>query len=342
MERDPVLGTKVFFLTDVFEGQQDKYKEAERWVPLANGIGFGKVFLNLKYKPVKLTLPPELRGSDVGTMIIDRITFTGLQPPFSSEYTNSTKAILALNVDPVILKRIKARDLSQDGPDIGWSKRKMYFPLTMRYRTALYIHVLQGNFSSSKATGRLWLKTVQDTCWQEAVIGLHDYCPEHSKEANRNEDPWDTAGKYGQVKIRFKIMPGFSPVHTNLRSFRNDMLGADPFHDESLRSKAQQWIKEEEEGLLAHEQEEEAHRRRESNITELSEEYGQQQQGEDTDDQFFRDMRELNRAPHIARYRILRKLTWGTDIVRHRIETAREGFNSEARASRTVTKELNT
>lgn len=334
MERDPVLGTKVFFLSDIFGNQHEKFKEVERWVPLANGIGFGKVLLNLKYKPVKLTLPPELRGSDVGTMVIDRITFTGLQSPFSSDYTSSTKANLALNMDPVILKRVKARDLAQDGPDITWAKRKMYFPLTMRYHTALYVHVMQGSFASCKATGRLWLKTVQDACWQEAVIGLHDYRPEHSKEANRNEDHWDTAGKYGQVKIRFKIMPGFSPVHTHLRSFRKDMLGADPFHDESLWSKTQQWIKEEEEGLL--EQEEEADRR-ESNITELSEEYGQQD--EEVDEEYFHDMREFSKAPHIAKYRVLRKLTWGTDLVRHRIETVRDGFNSEARAYRTVTKE---
>lgn len=47
-----------------------QYKESERWVALANGIGFGKVLLNLKYKPIKLTLPPELRGS--GTLIVHR------------------------------------------------------------------------------------------------------------------------------------------------------------------------------------------------------------------------------------------------------------------------------
>ncbi|KAI8136766.1 hypothetical protein BJV82DRAFT_526545 [Fennellomyces sp. T-0311] len=328
LERDPVLGTRVFYLKDMFGDQPDKQKEAERWVALANGIGFGKVLLNLKFKPIKLSLPRELRGSDVATMIVDRVEFK-VKQPLSPHYARSTKATLALNVDPVILKRLKSRDISSDADMMVWNKsRPMYFPLTMRYRTAMYVHISQGNISTTKAMGRLWLKNTCDNVWQEATIGL--YAPR--SDCNKNEDDWSPDdGEFGQVLLRFKLVPGFSPVHTHLRAFQLDMLGADPFHDETLQSKTEQWIKEEED------EEEAARRRRQSAVTEVSEVYGEND--EEADKEFLNDLKKYSKTQSIPRLFVLRKIRRGTDVVRHRVETVREGFNSDNRASRAVIKE---
>lgn len=63
IERDPVLGTKSLLLKDLFVDQEDKFKEVQQWIPLSNGIGFGKILLSIKYKPVKMTIPRELQGS---------------------------------------------------------------------------------------------------------------------------------------------------------------------------------------------------------------------------------------------------------------------------------------
>lgn len=283
---------------------------------------------------------------DVATMIIDEIRFTSLKAPFSSEDLRFTKAVLALNVDPVIIKRLKSADFKLEDEnradtqkDIIWSKRRVYFPLIMRYRTALYVHLFQGAFTSAKATGRLWLKTVCDHVWQEATVELHGYVSEGSKEANRNEDDWSTGDCFGQAKIRFRVVPGFSPVHSHLQSFKEDMVGADPFHDETLRSKVKQSIKEEQ--ALAEEhvrQQQEDLGRRASSVTELSAEYGEEDV--EADERYFSDLREYSkRHPKIPKYGPLRKLSWSTDAIRHKVETFRGGFNSERRASRSVAKE---
>lgn len=278
---------------------------------------------------------------DVGTMIIEQVRFVNLKSPFSTDHLRFIKAMLSLNVDPVIMKRLKTRDLRNENGEIVWSKRPMYFPLTMRYRTALYVNVQQGSITSSKAMGRLWLKTVCDGSWQDATIGLYD--PLSEKECNKNEDDWSPDdAPYGQMKIRFMILPGFSPVHTNLRHFRMDMLGADPFRDETLRNKARQLIEEEEA------QQEETHRG--SQATELSDVYGDEQeendennstlQGEeDAEQEYLKDLRDYNKPHKIPRLFVLRKAVRGTDFVRSRVEKMRDGFNSEARASRTVAKE---
>ncbi|OAD77023.1 hypothetical protein PHYBLDRAFT_165522 [Phycomyces blakesleeanus NRRL 1555(-)] len=384
LERDPVLGTYAFSLKDLFGPTIEKYKETERWVPLIKGIGFGKVSMLIRYKPVKLTLPRELRGADVGTLIIERVMFMGLKPPMEAETFKSTKAIVALNVDPSIHKRLRASDLKQlEGSNDGdndsgtagqyaWSRKRLYFPLTMRYRTAVYIHCFQGAMSGSKATGRFWLKEVCDNDWQEVLVGLHHYTPEKSKEANRNEDDWPLNGPYGQVKIRMKIVPGFSPVHGNLKSFTKDMIGADPFHNEDFKVKAQQWIREESSENTAAGTERSKSRRMSTATSEALKERQEHIQNEDeaededdnedynyddndngsSDDEFvlegsenedanyLENMHEGLKNKKLHKFKVMRKLEFGKDYVKQKVDTIREGFNSDDRAGRTMAKEI--
>ncbi|KAI8327289.1 hypothetical protein EDC96DRAFT_532234 [Choanephora cucurbitarum] len=356
LERDPVLGTRCMKLKDLFADQEGKFKEIQRWIPLADGIGFGKVLISLKYKPVKLTLPRELQGCDVGTLVVESLKLEKLNAPYAANYINSTKATLALNVDPVILKRLKSRNLSRESNIIeesphGWYGQQLFFPLMMRYRTAIYVHISQGSITSTKATGRFWLKDMVDNDWQYIKIGLHEYISERSKVANRNEDRWEQEGAFGYVVLRMKIVPGFSPVHTRLSTFNKDFVGSDPFYDETLKYKAQKWIKahndkqkgediEKEETGLDHEMHFDYGRRRSSS---LSSEYGESESEDeyDTEDEELHAgmVDEKKKKNKISKHRVVRKVAWSLDKVKHKVDIIREGFNSETRAGRTVAKE---
>ncbi|KAI9029659.1 hypothetical protein CLU79DRAFT_843161 [Phycomyces nitens] len=365
LERDPVIGTKSIALSELFADQKDTFKDVQKWIPLDNGIGFGKVLLTIKYKPVKLTLPRELQGSDVATLVVDYVSLSNLKPPFDPKYINSTKVVLALNLDPVIVKRLKPKDMKQqqDSEEMvsqneiyGWWHQHLYFPLSMRYRTALYVHVHQGTITATKASGRIWLKNLVDQEWHDIVVGLHPYCSEKSKESNRNQDDWDMDGELGQVTLRVKVMPGFSPVHTHLHSYKKDMVGADPFHDDAIKAKAQQWIHEQSadnndttadpELKEAVQQEREKKedieemkqgRRRSSS---MSSEYGEDDSDmEDKDYKYMEEMRSMFKSPKIRRNSVSRKLAWCTDKAKNKVDSIRDGFNSEARAAKNVTKE---
>ncbi|RCH86926.1 hypothetical protein CU098_002701, partial [Rhizopus stolonifer] len=346
LERDPVLGTKVLSLKEIFVNQHDKFKEFEKWIPLGDGIGFGKVLLTIKYKPVKMSLPRELQGSDVGTLVIDQLILEKINAPLDSTNINTTKATLALNVDPVIVKRLKSRDIQTDRA--GWYDRHLFFPLMMRYRTALYIHISQGSLTGPTVTGRLWMKEIVDNEWHDCLIGLYPHTSEKSKEANKNEDSWDPEGELGQIKVRLKILPGFSPVHTHLRSFTMDMMGADPFYNDTLKIKAQQWIKEQQdEGdepmdhdmQVALEEEKDKMRSRRSS-SEDSSEYGEEESDSDHSDEMKADMIEERKNSKINKHRVIRKLSWSMDKMKHKVDVLRQGFNSETRAKRAVAKEV--
>ncbi|KAI8375545.1 hypothetical protein BD560DRAFT_392622 [Blakeslea trispora] len=375
LERDPVLGTRCMKLKELFADQEGKFKEVQKWIPLADGIGFGKVLLSLKYKPVKLTLPRELQGCDVGTLVVESLKLEKLNSPFSDSYVNSTKATLALNVDPVILKRLKSRNLSKESDVVeesshGWYGQQLFFPLMMRYRTAIYVHISQGSITSSKATGRFWLKDMADNDWHYIKVGLHKHISERSKEANRNEDRWGEEGDYGYVVLRMKITPGFSPVHTRLASFNKDFVGSDPFYEETLKYKAQKWIKAhgekqneddlvKEETTLDHDMQSAIEEQKSKSIdkenasdldygrrrsSSLSSEYGESESEEEydsEDNELHAGMvDQKKKKKKISKHRVVRKVAWGLDQVKHKVDTIREGFNSESRAGRTVAKEI--
>lgn len=293
---------------------------------------------------------------------------------------------MALNLDPVILKRLKAKDISQQrsieermvqqegvvsqaqqktGP-YGWYEQHLYFPLMMRYRTALYIHINQGILTTTKSTGRFWLKHMVDNEWQDVVVGLHEHISEKNKESNSNENLWPIDGEFGQITLRMKIVPGFSPVHTHLKSYKYDMVGADPFYDEALKLKAQKWIKEQSknEGEETDEKDEvpfdynlqtavepekakisydsEGEEEPPTRVSSASFEYGDQDSidAEMDDTEIEADMMEQSKDNKISKHRVARKFSMSVDKVKHKVDVLREGFNSENRAGRAVAKEV--
>lgn len=265
------------------------------------------------------------------------MSFKSLKEPFDAKSLNSTKVTLALNVDPVIARRLKPRDLQSGGEGtdkLGWYNKHVYFPLIMRYRSALYVHVQQGNVAKHKATGRFWLKDMCDDEWQDVVLGLHKYLSERTKEANRNEDCWDTNGEFGQVVVRLKIVPGFSPIHSQLHSFSVDMVGADPFHDEDVRVKDQKWVMDQNGDGAG-----EASTTASLSSFDMSTDEDEASTLDENEGQYAEEMRDMLKSNRISKYQLLRKLSWGTDLVKRRVDHLYEGFNSEARISRTVTKE---
>ncbi|KAG0782777.1 hypothetical protein G6F62_009310 [Rhizopus arrhizus] len=305
-----------------------------------------------------MVLPRSLQGSDVGTLVVEKLTLNHLKAPMDSTVASPTKATLALNIDPAIIKRLKSYDVHTENGISGWYDRHLYFPLIMRYRTAIYVHIAQGVLAGTKATGRLWLKNLIDNEWQDVAVGLRSHISEKSSDANKNEDEWPENGDFGQVTMRLKIVPGFSPVHTHLRSFTKDMVGADPFYSDTLKFKAQQWIREEtsdSEPLnpdLQQAIKEEQDRTEESEKAsgpsseygeddDIDSEFEEDETGADLDDDDLReDMIGQRKESTISKHKVIRKLAWGVDKMKHKVDVFREGFNSETRAKRSVAKEV--
>ncbi|KAG2206827.1 hypothetical protein INT47_007583 [Mucor saturninus] len=239
LEDDPVIGTSIIKISDLFHDKSKKSKESERWISLSDGIGYGRVFLDLKYKPVKLVLPRELSGADVGTLVIDSVQLD-MKAPMNLSKIHLTNASFIINVEPEITRELKYNLLESHGKKTGWFKNNLYFPLMMRYRSALYVHLSQRH-NDRKVTACLWMKEIYDNDWQEVTIGLRPFTDGPAAD----ELPWGSDGPCGKITLRLKFVPGFSPAHTELPEFTTDMLGADPFQNDITRDKAHLLVRQE-------------------------------------------------------------------------------------------------
>ncbi|KAF1797109.1 hypothetical protein FB192DRAFT_1335564 [Mucor lusitanicus] len=358
LEHDPVIGTNVLKISDLFDGPVRKVKEAERWITLKNGIGYGKVLLNVTYKPIKLTLPRELSGSDVGTLVIQSIHLTNLKNTMDTKNLKHTRATISLNVEPKIQKHLQSSALTQEttGSTWGWSADSSYFPLLMRYKTALFIQLSQG-MGAHRATARLWMKEIVDYEWQDLTLGLHDYTPE-TGNGNRDELSWGSDGPNGYIVLRLKFVPGFSPVHAQLPSFKLDMLGADPFQKDDAWEKAHLLIQKEGSENYAisvpatcginKDKRDQASTSSSISVAQpstppevvLDPNTKSHQLMEIETATYLNAMRDDLRNSKIPNYRLLRKLSKGKDYFTEQFKTLREGPNSELRANKAVMKEV--
>lgn len=151
----------------------------------------------------------------------------------------TTKATFSINVSPKITRDLSHDLLNRVEDRIGWFRSNLYFPVMMRYRSGLSIHLFQG--SNRKVTARLWMKEIYDHDWQEISLALRPYTDQDPGD----EVPWGQEGPCGRILVRLKFVPGFAPVHTELPEFKVDMLGADPFQNDDIEEKAHLLVRQE-------------------------------------------------------------------------------------------------
>ena len=72
------MGVVSLRLTDIFQATS----QLSAWRPLLSGVGHGRARISLLFKPIKIYLPPTLRGWNIGTLLVDRISFYQLPNGF--------------------------------------------------------------------------------------------------------------------------------------------------------------------------------------------------------------------------------------------------------------------
>ncbi|CEP12508.1 hypothetical protein [Parasitella parasitica] len=198
LKQDSMAGTAVLKIGDLFDGPVRKVSACHCIYP---------------------GLPNYNIGLNVGTLVIQSITLRNLKKSMSSKKLKSAKATLSLNVEPRIQKVLQSNSLTQEKSSWEWSAGSSYLPLLMPYKTALHS-----------------MKEIVDYVLQEITLGLDNYTSETGK-GNHNELPWISDEPNGQIILRFKFVPGFSPLYAHLPSFKTDILGADPFQKDNAWEK---------------------------------------------------------------------------------------------------------
>lgn len=108
--------------------------EQRRWYPLEGGVGFGKIKVGLLFQPTNLTLPNNLLGNQVGTLVMDSLHIVSNLPTKAKEqyYLQSQ-----LELSP------HHPQCSQHHHDLNWERQQFLFPLTNRHQNAISITLKQ-------------------------------------------------------------------------------------------------------------------------------------------------------------------------------------------------------
>ncbi|KAL1922270.1 uncharacterized protein VTP21DRAFT_9809 [Calcarisporiella thermophila] len=244
-EHDPLLGLVLVRAHDFFCGrEQEGIYEVTRWFMLTRGVAYGHIRLSLIFRPIKISIPRQLKGYDVGTLVVSDVMAEGIVSPLL-ERLERTQLHLSLNMVPVsathaegygqlipdeIEDRVKTGSFGLGITEgrLVWEERRFELPVLRRYQTALVVRLVQKSSMKLKTTsalGKYWLKHLpSDGVEHEVVIGLNSVAGDEDidSQVNAKDELADQSGPLGKVRLKLCFIPGLSLSHSDLRGYRLD------------------------------------------------------------------------------------------------------------------------
>ncbi|KAI9141040.1 C2 domain-containing protein [Paraphysoderma sedebokerense] len=158
-EYNAVLGTVELDLCSI----NDK-GELSGWFELGKGCGSGKIRVHLKFKPVEMELPFNLRGWDVGSLILKSATVTHLDRLIHHK-PHCQLHVRVSSLEPMT-GNYKSTKISGNPPRWSEAELNTTIPIQFRYQSEItfLLETSHKIFSSSKSmlTGTLPLQNVID------------------------------------------------------------------------------------------------------------------------------------------------------------------------------------
>ncbi|KAL5612945.1 hypothetical protein BROUX41_003978 [Berkeleyomyces rouxiae] len=162
-EHDPILGVVPLKIAEVLHNTS----QITRWYPIDAGIGFGRVRISVLFRSIKLTLPPTLRGWDVGTFefTCDKITalnYVSKHRPKLRLRTGGSSAAVGREMCHVLNDGHVEWDISTHGKHDHAVLPGLRLPVRYRYRSPIFIEFWQPRKHNPDAFASLWLKDISD------------------------------------------------------------------------------------------------------------------------------------------------------------------------------------
>ncbi|KAF3929911.1 Tricalbin-1 [Arthrobotrys entomopaga] len=207
-ENNPILGCVVLPLSHVF---RDRSQVCDSY-PLVGGLGYGRVRISMVWRSVSCTLPREMLGWDVGTLVMEP-DFRGSED-LPQEICDCARITVKTNYGKK--KKVPA---SEDGNERGvWKREKqVHLPIKQRYSSHVMFLFRKNRVGtdSTVAFAVLWLKDIRDGEDCEIELPVWENDGENLTRAGSNIDK-DYGKKLGTVKMKLKLWSGLSGYHFGL------------------------------------------------------------------------------------------------------------------------------
>ncbi|KAJ9048194.1 hypothetical protein DSO57_1037495 [Entomophthora muscae] len=222
-EPDPVVGVANVDMASIFMDWDGKAPlEHSQWYSLQGGQGFGRVRFGFVIKPLEMQLPPQLTGSNVGTLVIDSLSIT------SSHYMDTREPFYIHAQLETNASAYQATQQAFNSPHrIEWEEDQLLFPVQDRYRNTIILSLRQKSLYTGDKNVKickLRLRDLLDSNVQSFTLALEDKLI--SSSLHIRVVPLSGPDENLTLTFRAGFFPGFSYAHR--RHFTTNLPGLDP------------------------------------------------------------------------------------------------------------------
>jgi len=216
-EADPIMGIITVQLADIFA----EASTVTETYPIQSGVGFGKANISFAFRSVQAQLPVNLRGWDVGTLIVSNVRFT---PNKESKIPPKGMSLRVYTHEATEVMKRKEADV--DGDTVIWDDEDLYLPVYSRYQSSVVFEFGSTGFGQIVGKGKpeamavLWLQDLTDNIEGEVelpvIVGENFGC----LRQNVIEDQTLKHHKFeivGTVVVRMVFSAGLDLEHEKLR-----------------------------------------------------------------------------------------------------------------------------
>jgi len=234
-ENDPIIGVVVLPLERLFKERS----QICDFFPLAGGIGIGRAKISLVFHSIKVDIPKNLLGWDIGTLVVSS-TITGHDLPegFSS-YRIRTYSVAEK-------KGGKGKYTSTDGQQLAWNtsgEKDVHMALSSRYADPVVFEFRKSvpGPDSTPALAVFWPKDIRDDTWESISLPVYTYTSEFFHELKNGQwrapDDENIRDKQiGVINMDVRFFSGLSGYHARIATakMRSVMEALDAAEDTDL------------------------------------------------------------------------------------------------------------
>jgi hypothetical protein len=199
-EQDPILGVVALPLAQVLKERS----QITTTLPLVGGVGYGRIKFSLIFRGVQASLPRQLLGWPIGTLVIEP---QGTADKLSSELSRCR----------LVFKTLYGKGRMMSNSDGTWHQRRdntICLPVKNRYASCLVVQFKRQNLGPdiTPAFCVLWLKDIPDEEDTEVSLPIRQNVGKEFARARSNATD-DGAQPLGYLRLKVRFWSGLSGYH---------------------------------------------------------------------------------------------------------------------------------
>ncbi|ODN73711.1 hypothetical protein, variant 1, partial [Cryptococcus amylolentus CBS 6039] len=168
-EADPILGIVSVRLSEVFR----ESSIVNQIYALTEGVGFGKCNISFAFRGMQMTLPPNMRGWETGTLELSDVSFTSTNPATFEPSRTRLRVVTSEQTESMPKKEAVV-----SGNTVSWEMDTLRMPVYSRYQSSVIFEIGKtggplaavGIGAKPDAIAVLWMQDLTDDVEQEVKL----------------------------------------------------------------------------------------------------------------------------------------------------------------------------